>query len=165
MRVSTVRTSIAALTLFAMPAKARSADAWQIGSAPSFSSGTYGTDVRTGVFHTPINVRRLFADGDLTVQFPFLCVSGTGVTIVGGTPVPSQSSDAPQRPASDAGRDLRQGAAARTQPARTATTCGIGDIEVRGRYYFVDEGGWRPTVAVRGHFKAPTASEEHGIRH
>jgi hypothetical protein len=44
-----------------------------------------------------------------------------------------------------------------------ARNCGMGDIIVRGRYYLVDERGWAPTIAVRAHVKAPTASAERGL--
>jgi len=69
------------------------------------------------------------------------------------------------RPAADA---LRGGTAtASTLPAGTAaprsTTCGFGDIIVRGRYYVVDERGWLPTIAVRAQVKAPTASADRGL--
>ena len=39
----------------------------------------------------------------------------------------------------------------------------MGDIIVRGRYYVVDERGWLPTVAIRAHFKAPTASADNKL--
>jgi hypothetical protein len=42
-------------------------------------------------------------------------------------------------------------------------TCGLGDIVARGRYDLVDEHGWMPTLAVRAHLKAPTASAERGL--
>ena len=39
----------------------------------------------------------------------------------------------------------------------------MGDVIVRGRYYLLDERAWFPTIAVRGHVKAPTASAERGL--
>ena len=39
----------------------------------------------------------------------------------------------------------------------------MGDIVVRGRYYLLDERRWAPTIALRGHVKAPTASAERGL--
>jgi hypothetical protein len=39
----------------------------------------------------------------------------------------------------------------------------MGDIVVRGRYYLLDERGWMPTVAIRAHVKAPTASADDGL--
>ena len=50
-----------------------------------------------------------------------------------------------------------------TTSSVTTRTCGMGDIVVRGRFYVVDEHGWLPTVAVRAHVKAPTASAEQGL--
>jgi hypothetical protein len=77
------------LLLLATPVAGRAADEqWQVGTTSSFSSGDYGTDTRTEVFHTPLFARRLFRDGDLTLAFPFTCIRGNGaVTVLGGSPV------------------------------------------------------------------------------
>jgi hypothetical protein len=108
------------------------------------------------VLHTPITARRLFDDGDLTFVFPFTCIWGDGgVTIVNGMPVRQQ------RLANVAGSATR--GALTTTSAEPTRTCGMGDIIVRGRYYLVDQHGWVPTIAVRGHVKAPTASAEHDL--
>ncbi len=177
---------LATLMLIVMPAAAHAQDdRWQVGTAPSFSSGKYGTDTRTEVLHTPITARRLFESGDVTLVFPFTCIRGNGsVTVVSGSPVRTDrsstsgtTSDPPTGrtggvetggrtgDASEAGRttgdvSLRPGTTTLTSPV---TTCGTGDIVVRGRYYVVDERGWMPTIAVRGHVKAPTASAERGL--
>ena len=39
----------------------------------------------------------------------------------------------------------------------------MGDVVVRGRYYLLDERRWLPTIALRAHVKAPTASAERGL--
>ena len=128
---------------------------WQVGTAPSFSSGTYGTGLHTHVFHAPVTVRRLFADADVTIVVPFTCVSGNGfVTIVDGTPVRTERT---------AATSTRRSGSTRVAAAPEAAYCGLGDVVVRGRYYVVDERGWLPTVAVRGHVKAPTASAGRGL--
>jgi hypothetical protein len=153
--------------LFAVPAPVRAADGqWQFGSAPSFSSGTYGTDTRTDVLHTPITARRLFEAGDVTLVFPFTCIWGHGdVTVVNGTPVrsdetTSRGAEGPTAGRGASGDSLRSS----TGPDDTdAGSCGMGDIVVRGRYYIVDERGWIPTIALRAHVKAPTASAERGL--
>src|SRR5262245_37362981 len=68
-----------------------------------------------------------------------------------------------------AGTDSRTGTDATrtttitTTVSRPTTACGLGDIIVRGRYYVLDERGWLPTIALRAHVKAPTASEEKGL--
>lgn len=138
---------------------------WQVGTAPSFSSGRYGTTTRTEVFYTPLTARRLFDDGDLTFVIPFTCIRGNGgVTIVNGMPVRQERIDA----AAGTTTSTRTGTTdstirTGTTGAPSGTQCGLGDIVVRGRYYAIDERGWLPTVAVRAHVKIPTASEERGL--
>ena len=73
------------------PTASRADEQWQVGSAPSFSSGNYGTDTRTEVLQTPFTARRLFDRGDVSVVFPFTCIWGSGnVTLVNGVPVRSE---------------------------------------------------------------------------
>jgi hypothetical protein len=171
----------AALLLALPPLAHAQGEKWQVGSLPSFSSGNYGTDTRTEVLHTPISARRLFTDGDLTLVFPFTCIRGNGaVTVVGGSPVRTDTtgdragttttrtgSTTTGRPGTTT--DSNQTSAGTTVPPRTgtsvpvATSCGHGDIIVRGRYYIVDERGWLPTIALRGHAKVPTAAAASGL--
>jgi hypothetical protein len=143
------------LIVLVAPALARAADEeWQVGSTPSFSSGRYGTDTRTEVLQTPITARRLFSRGDVTVVLPLLCVWGSGnVTVVNGIPVR-------QERLANAGTSLR--GTATVTPVSTRN-CGLGDVVVRGRYYLVDERGWLPTIAIRGHVKTPTADAAQGL--
>ncbi len=177
--------SLAIFIVALAPARSQAADdQWQVGTAPSFSSGKYGTDSRTEVFHTPITARRLFKDGDLTLVFPFMCVRGDGgVTVVEGSPIrtdlPTDTRTSGGTTTTRSGTSTsttRTGASTtstRTNPdvvaqqtavtPSTMTSCGIGDLVVRGRYYVVDERGWWPTVAIRGHFKAPTANVDAGM--
>lgn len=174
----------AGVTVMASPS-ARAQNAWQFGTAPSFSSGRYGTDTRTEILHTPFTARRLFDAGDLTVVIPHLCIRGNGgVTIVGGSPVrkeveansrplaTGQTTGTTTRPATGAtaGRATSTATTAATtlRPgtgalATTVTNCGMGDLIVRGRVYVVDERGWVPTIAVRAHVKAATADADRGL--
>ncbi len=172
------------LTLGAANAAGQTADEhWQFGSTPSFSSGKYGTDTRTDVLYTPITARRLFDEGDLTLVFPFTCVWGDAVSVINGSPVPTErtnvsTSDATGgRSGGDSSRGGRTGTSSGTTraagstavgsstdaPAAEASGCGMGDIVVRGRYYVLDERGILPTVAIRAHLKMPTASAERGL--
>lgn len=156
--LSVVRRGLGAalMMLLTLPTAGRAQQGqWQFGSAPTLSSGTYGTDTRTEILHTPITVRRLLSDGDVTFVFPFMCVWGdAGVTVVNGSPV-RQQRIANAAPSARAGRTASIPGSARR--------CGMGDLVVRGRYYLIDERGWAPTIAVRGHVKAPTASAERGL--
>jgi hypothetical protein len=171
-----------------VPVAAHAADEWQIGTAPSFSSGRYGTDSRTEVLHTPITARRLFKDADLTLVFPMTCIWGSaGVTVVNGTPVRTERlqnaglTTTPTTTTSRGDTTTPTRGSDDTTTTRTTTTttvpvidnlsvsyatvsaCGMGDIVVRGRYYLVDERAWMPTVAIRAHVKAPTANAERGL--
>ena len=167
--------------LLMIPAAARAEDEWQVGTAPSFSSGKYGTDTRTEVLHTPIAARRLFKDADLTLVFPVTCIWGSAVTIVNGSPIPTEPTRAGTTTPTRGGETTPTRGGSTTTPSRTQTTadvaatadtditpstvsaCGMGDIVVRGRYYLVDEHAWAPTIALRGHVKMPTADAERGL--
>jgi len=171
------------LAAVAAPGAVSAADeTWQFGTAPGFSSGRYGTDTRTEVFHTPVTVRRHFRDGDLTLVFPFTCITGNGgVTVVNGIPVRKEvSADSGRAGGAENGATRSQGSRAGASPpargsgdttlrpgtgalAHEVTRCGMGDIVVRGRYYILDERGWMPTVAIRAHVKAATASADDGL--
>ncbi len=167
------RAQLAALVAIVVAPGAVSAeDTWQVGSAPSFSSGRYGTSSTTEVLHTPFTARRIFADGDLTLVFPFTCISGDGsVTVVNGSPVRSERLDNART--TDGSTTTRGSGATRGTPATPTTpatpapasssACGMGDIVARGRYYVVDARGWVPTIALRGHVKLPTASAGQGL--
>ena len=182
--VTTAGVLWAILTLGAADAAGQTTDErWQFGSAPSFSSGKYGTDTRTDVLYTPVTARRLFEDGDLTLVFPFTCVWGNAVTVINGSPVRTERADVPTsvttggRSGADGGRGGRTGTGSGTTrgtsapavgsssdaPAVEAAGCGMGDIIVRGRHYVLDERGILPTVAIRAHVKVPTASAERGL--
>ena len=158
--MKTITAALCATLLLAMAGPAQADPQWQVGTAPSFSSGKYGTDTRTDVFYTPVTARRLFSDGDLSFVFPFTCIRGDGaITVVAGAPVRTGTRDATS---GDVTR-TRTGTTSDAAPVPRTTSCGIGDIIVRGRYYLIDERSWLPTIAVRGHLKAPTADEELGL--
>lgn len=163
---TSARFSVVIAALLTMtPAAARAQDQWQVGLTPSFSSGKYGGDARTEVLYTPITARRLFDAGDITLVFPHTCVRGNeGVTVVNGSVV--QTSRTGTRDVRSADRVTRLATTDRrvnTSTSSAALNCGLGDIVVRGRYYLSDGHAWAPTVAVRAHIKAPTASVENGL--
>jgi hypothetical protein len=168
----------AALYVLLISASGAHAQTWQVGTAPSFLTGSYGGDAKTDIFYAPVTAKRLFKDGDLTVVVPYLCVTGTaGVTIVGESPIRTGGATttavtSPTRPGASGARDAAT-TTSRTS-ATTATTtaspslgleraCGLGDVVVRGRYYVLDERRWYPTIALRAHVNAPTADDERGL--
>jgi len=160
------------------PAAARAqTDRWQVGSYPSTSSGSYGTDSRTTVVYTPLTVRRLFDAGDVTAVLPFMCIHGNGaVTLVGDQPArttvntgaTNAAANTPgPRPGNPSavppGRVDTSVSTTASALAEVTTSCGYGDIVLRGRYYAVDQRGAWPTIALRAHVKAPTASADRGL--
>jgi hypothetical protein len=158
---------------------------WQVGWTPSLSSGRYGTDASTDVLHTPLTARRLFGTGDVALVVPMLCVWGSGgLVVINGSPVvPDQTTRARAAAAAASGTSTtrpatRDGATTTTTrstatttatdvvptvPSQPARACGLGDLVVRGRYYLSDGAGSRPSVALRAHVKAPTASASRGL--
>ena len=161
----------ALLILFCVPGVS-SADEehWQVGTTPSFSTGKYGTDTRTEILYTPVLARRLFDAGDLTLVFPFICIKGIGnVTVISGAPVRTElTGSQPGRGQTDRSGSSERTTRAAAQPAavvtaKETTLCGVGDLVARGRYFLVDERGWMPTIAIRAHVKAPTASAADGL--
>ena len=169
----------AALYVLLISASSAHAQSWQVGTAPSFLTGTYGSDVPTDIFYAPVTAKRLFTDGDLTVVVPYLCVTGAaGVTIVGESPIRTGGAGAtttrvtsPARPGASGTRDAGTTTSRSTTTSTTTTAtspavqraCGLGDVVLRGRYYVLDERRWYPTIALRAHVKAPTADDERGL--
>jgi hypothetical protein len=169
----------AALYVLLFSATSAHGQTWQVGTAPSFLSGSYGSDAKTDIFYAPVTAKRLFKDGDFTIVVPYLCVTGTtGVTIVGESPIRTGTAGgstttvtSPTRPGASGTRDAGTNTSRSTTttpttpaaPAAVQRVCGLGDVVVRGRYYVLDERAWYPTIALRAHVKAPTADDDRGL--
>ncbi len=155
---------------------------WQIGFAPSYSKGDFGTDTTSTFFYAPTLIRRIFRDGDVTLVIPFITATTDGrTTIVGGRPVPvdGQSNSGPGGggnvggapggcPGGNRGNNSGPGASQRScltgrAPGQNVTTTGFGDIILRGRYYAVEEKEYMPLVALTARMKFPTADETVGL--
>jgi Putative MetA-pathway of phenol degradation len=172
--------------LVVAPGTAWTQERWQVGWTPSLSSGRYGADASTEVLYTPLTARRLFDAGDVAVVVPMLCVwGGGGLVVVNGSPVvPDQTLRTRADAAASAGRasttppTTRDGATTTTTRPSTGSgsaaggapvisqptrACGLGDLVIRGRYYLSDGTDRAPSVAVRAHVKAPTASTTRGL--
>jgi hypothetical protein len=131
---------------------------WQIGPSIYHSSGDYGTGSTTTMTALPLSVRRLFQDGDITlVLMPYLSItSDCSVTMIGGVPNRTGGTCEPTTDPSKPNKPPK----VRSSPV---TERGIGDTILRGRYYLLDEQGWRPTLAVTAKIKFPTASRDQGL--
>jgi hypothetical protein len=131
---------------------------WQVGPSFYYSSGNYGTGSRTTMTALPISIRRLFADGDLTlVVMPYLSItSDCSVTLVGGVPNRTGGSCGTRPDPKNPGKSTK------LRDTRT-TQQGIGDTMLRGRYYLLDDQGLVPTLAVTAKIKIPTANRAQGL--
>jgi hypothetical protein len=126
---------------------------WRVGGSAFYTSGKYGTDVRTDTLYVPTSLRRLFSNGDLTLVIPYVSVtSNCGVTLVNG--VPLRTGGLCPSTTSPSG----------TFPSRV-TESGLGDLLLIGRYYLYTEqtDGLMPSVMVSGRVKAPTADRDRGL--
>src|SRR5262245_27447420 len=137
---------------------ARAQETWQTGLSVYHSSGDYGTGSTTTVTSVQASIRRLFQNGDVTHNVPF--VSGTsycGVTLLSGVPNQTGGTCSQTMITNKNGKQVKG-----LRPT-TTTESGIGDVVLRGRYYVIDEHGWVPTVAVTGKIKFPTADRDRGL--
>ena len=134
---------------------------WQVGVAPTYTSGTYGTDSRTNIFYLPFSVKRLFPDGDITLVVPYVHIEGTGaVRLVGG--VGTRTSNSRGNGASSGGTG--KGKKVTDTPQGTASSSsGLGDVILRGRYYLVEETSLMPLIALTARIKLPTADADAGL--
>jgi len=152
---------------------------WQVGFTPSYSSGKFGTNTTSSFFYAPVSLRRLFKDGDVTLVMPFVTATSDGrTTLVGGSA--TRIDDNPHsgtggggggtaddggcsgKGSSVSGKDRVCGLTTRTA-GQKATTSGLGDIILKGRYYAVEEKDYMPLIAVTGRVKLPTASASQGL--
>ncbi len=141
---------------------------WQMGFTPSYSSGNFGTDVTSSFLYVPFSVKRIFRDGDVTVVVPFVSVTSNGAaTLIGGQPTQTipgtclkESGTVIDTSKPECLVFLNRGSGATNQKV---TNSGLGDIILRGRYYFIEEGDWTPLIAVTGRLKIPTASASQGL--
>ncbi len=136
---------------------------WQVGVAPTYTSGKYGTDTRTNIFYVPFSVKRLFRDGDITLVIPYVSIEGTGaVRLVGGVGTRTSKTQGGGNGASSGGTG--KGKKVTDTPQNTATSAsGLGDLILRGRYYLVEETSVMPLVALTARIKMPTADADAGL--
>ncbi|MEW6247377.1 MAG: transporter [Nitrospirota bacterium] len=130
---------------------------WMTSLSIGYSTGTYGTDSPTSILSVPMTIRRLFADGDLSLTVPFVSVTGDcRVTLVNGLPNRTGGT-CPRRTVTILGRSRTF-----TLPA-VVNNQGLGDIVLQGRYYVLEEDELAPMVAITARVKFPTANNEIGL--
>ena len=109
---------------------------WEGGLFFSYLTGDYGLDRRTDIYYGSAMIKRYLDRGDVTLTVPYLDISSSGVTFVGGTA---------------------------EADASASGGSGLGDIILKGRYYAVDQDGPLPFIDLVGIVKFPTADEDKGL--
>ena len=153
--VRTFALTLAIVAGFANVGIAQSAPQWQAGVSTFVSEGRYGTDETTRLVYTSLSMRRTFPRGDVTVRVPWLDVRSNGTVVVfQGVPQPTET--------------VRGGVVTRTPVTpvtvrQTTTDRGLGDVNVAGRYFLVDDLGARPAVDLTARIELPTGDAQRGL--
>ncbi len=117
------------------PVNAATDPTWEGGLFFSYLTGDYGQDRSSEIYYGALMLKRYLGRGDITLTVPYLRTS-EGVTFVGGNVEPDRSGSGGS---------------------------GLGDIILKGRYYAVEQDGWRPFIDLVGSIKFPTADPDEGL--
>ncbi|CAG1064849.1 hypothetical protein BAC1_00415 [uncultured bacterium] len=113
---------------------------WKVLASANYETGKYGTDSRSETWYMPVTIKRYFLVGDVSMTIPYVQTSGSGVTTIDGN-VFQISAGGPQ-----------------------VTNSGMGDVVLRGSYYFLSEGKSVPfDLNLTGKLKVPTADDSKGL--
>lgn len=100
--------------------------------------GDFGTNEDTTITQLAETLKYRRADlGEVGLTVPYLFRDGGGVT-------------------------PGEGARARSQAIPDEAN-GVGDLQLKGKYYWLDESDSRPSIDLTGRLKVPTASEDEGL--
>ena len=115
---------------------------WQAGTSISYLTGDFGTDVDTDFVYWDMTVKRLFERGQVSVILPYLHIKDSGgQTFIDGIPQVTSG----------------------TGVSESETNSGVGDLLVKGTYYWIEQEGWRPFIDITAKIKLPTADEDDGL--
>lgn len=109
---------------------------WEGGVFFSYLTGDYGQGSTTDIYYAAAMLKRYLGWGDVTLTVPYLDISSSGVTFVGGT--------------------------AESDGTGTGGS-GLGDIILKGRYYAVQQDGLLPFIDLVSSVKFPTADADKGL--
>lgn len=128
------------LGLFATIAPLLAQD-WELRSETVYSTGNYGTGIRTEVLYAPLEIRRIFDWGELGLAVPYLWYRTEGnFVFVDGTTNPTL----------------------RTIPISGGSE-GLSDLLIDAKLNIVSQSGNRPEILLRAYWKPPTADEARGL--
>jgi hypothetical protein len=157
--------ALLATALVSTALSAQTADTGQSGRASvsagfDYSSGTYGSDVRTRIWDVPFTVGYDTDKWSLKLTVPYVNISGSGNVIPGVGKVDNGN------PIGRGLGNLLGGGQAQSAPAETKTSgsaSGLGDIVARATYHLFTNADSRFGIDVGGHVKFGTADENKGL--
>ncbi|MBI3333154.1 MAG: transporter [Candidatus Omnitrophica bacterium] len=109
---------------------------WISNSGAAVTTGDYGTGTDTTITELFETLKYRGEKGEVGVTVPYLFRKGAGVTV------------------------------GESRPARGAIpndAQGLGDVQLKGKYFWLEEAEARPSVDLTGRIKLPTASEDKGL--
>jgi len=160
------------------PLARKAPPSWQISSSASYTSGDYGTNIRTTSIYVPFTLKRFFSDGSIAVTVPWVSIrSDGGITFVGegghgqnrrqrgkGSGSSGSGSGSSGSGSDDDGDgDVDDDDNIPGIQSKKTTRSGLGDVTLSGRYYVLNEQDYLPSIAGTGFVKFPTANENKGL--
>lgn len=114
---------------------------WTLSSSVGYDQGSYGTNSQTSTLNVPVSLKVGWGEiGDLEGTISYIHqTSRAGVTIVNGVPIRVSG---------------RTG---------VETTDGMGDINLKGRYFALPEGSYYPGITPTLGVKFPTADRDKNL--
>jgi len=131
-------TCLAAILTVDVPAASA---VWVIRSETVYSTGTFGSGIRTDVLYAPLEIRRKFEWGELGISIPYLWYRSKGTFTFIDTGTTPQFRAIPISGSAE----------------------GMSDLLLDAKYLLVSQSGNRPEVLLRGYWKPPTANESKGL--
>lgn len=114
---------------------------WELRSETVYSTGTFGSGVRTEVFYAPLEIRRKFEWGEIGLAVPYLWYRSNGnFTFI-------DTSGSPQL---------------RSIPI-SGSASGLSDLLLDVQYRVLSQSGNQPEILLRGYWKPPTADNDKGL--
>lgn len=120
---------------------------WKASPSLIYAQGQFETGQTNRLTQIPLEFRRYLNKGNVSVAASFISLETTGETA----------------PVNGRLRQLRRSYAKAMAPGGATTNSGLGDIDVSGRYYLVDEAAGAPAIDLMMAIKLPTADESKGL--
>ena len=163
MGISGRKTAVAALLLFMLPVAGHASDKTaSVGLGFEFTSGDYGTGIRTNSLYVPVTVEVTPTDRwGVSLEIPYVYQSSSAV-VAGEFRGMQQQSMGLGSQSVVAAMGSTGGPGPRTNAPATdigKSQSGLGDITLRAGYIVVPEGDYLPAIRPNFFVKLPTADK------